>query len=322
MGYSREAYEFALAKVAARKAAAERDAEARRAALEATLPEWKALEERLSAVGLAGVKAAAALAGTKELQAIRAEYEDLTRRKTALLAQKGLSQDDLLPRYACPLCGDTGYADGKLCDCARKLARQYEFDRMSRQMPLAASTFDAFDLSYYAGPDRKAMEEILAFCRKYAAEFTPAAPSLLMHGKTGLGKTHLSLAIVNGVLDKGYGAVYAPAQTLLDKLEKERFGRGDEDSDTFALLSECDLLVIDDLGAEFRTTFTGAAIGNLLNNRVLSGRPTIISTNLTAAELNDAYGERVMSRILGYYQRLAFTGADIRQQKRMRGIKP
>ena len=105
-------------------------------------------------------------------------------------------------------------------------------------------------------------------------------------------------------------------------MEKERFGRGEEESDTLALLSECDLLVIDDLGAEFRTTFTGAAIGNLLNNRVLSGKPTIISTNLTASELNDAYGERVMSRILGYYHRLAFVGADIRQQKRMRGIKP
>ena len=322
MGYSREAYEYARTQVAERKAAAERDAEARRAALETSLPEWKALEDRLSAVGLAGVKAAVGLAGTRELQVFRAEYEDLLRQRTALMAQKGLSEDDLLPRYVCPLCGDTGYVDGTLCDCARKLARQYEFDRMSRQMPLAASTFAAFDLNYYTGPDRKAMEDVLAFCQKYAEEFSLNSPSLLMHGKTGLGKTHLSLAIVNGVLDKGYGVVYAPAQTLLDKLEKERFGRSEGDSDTFALLSECDLLVIDDLGAEFRTTFTGAAIGNLLNNRVLSGKPTIISTNLTAAELNDAYGERVMSRILGYYQRLAFAGADIRQQKRMRGIKP
>ena len=140
-----------------------------------------------------------------------------------------------------------------------------------------------------------------------------------MHGKTGLGKTHLSLAIVNEVLALGYGAVYAPAQTLLDRLEREHFGRSEED--TLALLTECDLLVLDDLGAEFRTSFTEAAIGNLLNNRVLSGKPTIISTNLTAAELNEAYGERVMSRILGYYHRLAFTGADVRQQKRMRAAK-
>ncbi|MBP5618371.1 MAG: hypothetical protein J6X61_04405, partial [Clostridia bacterium] len=108
MGYSREAYEYARTQVAERKAAAERDAEARRAALETSLPEWKALEDRLSAVGLAGVKAAVGLAGTRELQVFRAEYEDLLRQRTALMAQKGLSEDDLLPRYVCPLCGDTG----------------------------------------------------------------------------------------------------------------------------------------------------------------------------------------------------------------------
>ncbi len=322
MGYSREAYEYALTQVARRQEAARREAEARQIKLENEMPEWKTLEERLSQVGLAAVKAATSLADTDRLTVLRAEYEDLSQKRKALLAAKGIKEEDLLPRYTCPVCHDGGYHEGKLCDCARKLARQYEFERMSKQMPLAASTFDKFDLSYYDGKDKDAMAQTLDYCKQYAADFSLDAPSLLMHGKTGLGKTHLSLAIVNEALNKGYGAVYAPAQTLLDKIERERFRRGEEESDTLGLLTECDLLVIDDLGAEFRTAFTEAAIGNLLNNRVLAGKPTIISTNLTAAELNDAYGERVMSRILGYYQRLAFVGADVRQQKRMRGIRP
>lgn len=319
MGYSREAYEYALEKVAARQSEALRQAEKRREALARSIPGWEALERRIDEVGLAAVKAAVALSGTEKLQSLRAEYDDLMLKRQMLMAENRVTQDDLLPHYTCPLCHDGGYREGKLCDCAKKLARQFEYDRMSRQMPLKESTFEAFDLSYYDGSDRKQMEQTLDFCLKYANNFSLASPSLLMHGKTGLGKTHLSLAIVNVALERGYGAIYAPAQTLLDRLEREHFGRSE--GDTLPLLTECDLLVVDDLGAEFHTAFTEAAIGNLLNNRVLNGKPTIISTNLTAAELNDTYGERVMSRILGYYHRLAFTGADIRQQKRMRAAK-
>ena len=314
MGYSKQAYEYALEEVRRRQADARRDAERRRAEVEAALPAWRETERALSEIGLAAVKAATSFSGTYTVKALRAEYDALNEKRIQLLAANGLTDADFEPKVTCAACGDTGYADGKLCDCVKNLARQYEYDRMNRQMPLKDSTFETFDLGYYQGADLVQMRQTFEFCRRYADAFSSASPSLLLYGKTGLGKTHLSLSIVNRALDAGFGVIYAPAQTLLHQLEKEHFGRSE--GDTLELLTECDLLVIDDLGAEFRTAFTEAAVGNLLNNRVLNGKPTVISTNLTADELNEAYGERVMSRILGYYHRLPFVGADIRQQKR------
>lgn len=48
---------------------------------------------------------------------------------------------------------------------------------------------------------------------------------------TGLGKTHLSLAIAGGVIKKGYGVVYGSVNNIINRLEQEHFGRSD-DADT------------------------------------------------------------------------------------------
>ena len=82
----------------------------------------------------------------------------------------------------------------------------------------------------------------------------------------------------------------------------------------------CDLLILDDLGAEFTSQFTIAALYQILNNRLMGGRPTIINSNLASKELYERYSERIMSRIVGNYETLRFLGADIRQlKKRERG---
>ncbi len=49
-----------------------------------------------------------------------------------------------------------------------------------------------------------------------------------MTGGTGLGKTHLSLAIANEAIQKGYGVVYSSVGNLVTKLENEHFGRESE----------------------------------------------------------------------------------------------
>ena len=107
-------------------------------------------------------------------------------------------------RYACPLCKDEGYVDGKMCSCMKQLLRDEAYQRLNALSPLSLSSFDTFSLNYYgeaplkAGgiPPKKRMEDIYRYCKNYAANFDPQlSPSLLMQGATGLGKTHLSLAI-------------------------------------------------------------------------------------------------------------------------------
>ena len=110
----------------------------------------------------------------------------------------------------------------------RTLLRQEAYRRLNERTPLALSTFDAFDLSYYEdqpgenGPSpRQMMGRILACCRNYAAHFSEKSDSLLFTGRTGLGKTHLSLAIANEAIQKGFGVVYGSAQNFAAALEKE-----------------------------------------------------------------------------------------------------
>ena len=78
---------------------------------------------------------------------------------------------------------------------------------------------------------------------------------------------------------------------------------------------ECDLLIIDDLGTEMTTTFTISALYEIINTRLVTGRKTIVSSNLTLQELRQRYPEQIMSRLEGEYQVLTFRGDDIRRKR-------
>ena len=141
-----------------------------------------------------------------------------------------------------------------------------------------------------------------------------------MLGSSGLGKTHLSLAIASAALEKGLGVVYSPIQNLIQKLEKEHFSYN---SDTPILddVLECDLLILDDLGTEFSTAYSQALIYNIINSRILTSKPTIISTNLDVEEIALKYNNRVASRLIGSYDIKKFCGSDVRQQKKIQEFK-
>ena len=80
----------------------------------------------------------------------------------------------------------------------------------------------------------------------------------------------------------------------------------------------CDLLVLDDLGAEFSTAFSQSVLYQVINDRMVEGRSTIISTNLDLSGLSKTYNERILSRLIGSYTMYGFVGRDIRQQKLVR----
>ena len=117
---------------------------------------------------------------------------------------------------------------------------------------------------------REHMKNNLQYCKDYAKHFTPNSRGLFMYGKTGLGKTHLSLAIANEVLNKGYDVYYGSIQSIMDKLEAEHFGRLQREDSIKDDILECDLLIIDDLGTEFHNSFTQSVLYNLLNTRINS----------------------------------------------------
>ncbi len=117
-------------------------------------------------------------------------------------------------------------------------------------------------------------------------------------------------------MDKGHLVIYQTAFKLIDIIEKYRFSAKTELSQNkYNLLFDADLLIIDDLGTEFNNSFTNTEIFNIINGRLLSKRPTIISTNLTLSEVEKVYSKRVSSRIYGNFDIYKFYGPDVRWNK-------
>ncbi len=291
---------------------AEAKAESRTLALYAELPALAEIDRRLTAFGPALV--AAAISGNKEEVArLEQENTELQERRRQTLVFHGYRSDEDAPVYVCPKCSDSGYVKGSLCLCVKQQITLAAYASAGLGKGLIGKNFGNFSLKYYTGEDLARMEKVLSICRDYVESFTPAAQPLLFMGKTGLGKTHLSAAVAGGVAAKGYRVVYETSQKLFDTYESARFAR-DNAPDT-EKYEECDLLLIDDLGAECGSQYTAATFFNLLNTRLMHGKPTVINTNLNRAQLEKTYGERVLSRLLGEFRVLLFTGSDVRMQK-------
>lgn len=242
--------------------------------------------------------------------------------KRKLLRENGFGEDALSIKYTCPACNDSGFVNDRMCNCHRELLKEIERDNLRRFAPIDDCTFDNFNTEYYpaaamengVSPREKA-QKILESCRRYAQGFNPHSASILFMGGTGLGKTHLSLAIANVVINRGYSVVYGTAQNILSDLQNESFGRDESLDYTEHDVLAADLLIIDDLGTEFKNQFSVACLYNIINTRILKKKPTIISTNFSYDDLERDYNQRITSRIAGVYSTLMLEGNDIRYIK-------
>lgn len=311
MGYKKEYYIKALADVAKRRLTADEAAKNNLLSVYLAHPDIKELDEKMNELGLLAVKSAVKLSGADEIINLKSEYEKIDKNKQELLNIYNISISSLKPNYCCKNCSDTGYINGELCDCVKRIAKEYYYNDLCEKMPLEKSNFETFDISLYPDDARVNMQEIFNFSKEYADTFNTTSKNLLFLGRTGLGKTHLSLSIANIAIDKGFGVIYGSSQNFFNQIQDEAFGR--KQGDTLNALLECDLLILDDFGTEFMSTYISSAIYNIINSRILRSIPTIISTNLSLGEINSQYGERIMSRILGNYVIKQFTGKDIRQ---------
>lgn len=319
MAYSKETYKKAEQELAERRSRALAEREEHHRIAVAAVPEILETEEKMSSAGLATIKALGMGADDAKEYIRKLSEINLAAQtqRSLLLKNAGFPENWLNVRYSCKKCEDKGFVNGIMCDCFKKLLKSLEYEKLCSNLPVNNCRFDNFKLDYYpegvGTSPRRRMESVLDFCKTYAAEFSQKSSSLLLYGHTGLGKTHLSLAIAGKVVEAGHGVIYSSAQNLFNKLEKEKFGRSDGNTEENIL--GCDLLIIDDLGAEFTTQFTVSALYNIVNSRELEGKPTIISTNLTPEQLLSTYSERIASRILNNYTLLRFDGTDIRQIK-------
>ncbi len=325
MAYPQETYIKAQNLLQQRREQANLAQERHKAECFSKYPRLEEIQMALNQVGLQISKAFLEGGDIKAaIDRLSVESLRLQEEKEALLISAGLPKDYLAIHYTCDVCKDTGVANGRLCQCHKALLKEVERQRIQKVAPIDRCTFATFDLECYStvkGPEgispRALAESVRSGCVRYCANFNMQSPNLLLIGGTGLGKTHLSLAIANSVIDKGYGVVYGCASAVFNDLEAIRFNRNTGYTHyEERMLLDCDLLVLDDLGTEFVTQFTISSLYNIVNARILSGKPTIISTNLSIGDLERTYDQRLTSRLTSDYTMLRFLGEDIRRIKK------
>ncbi len=240
-----------------------------------------------------------------------------------ILLDNGYPADYLDIKHSCNLCEDYGFVQGKRCSCLEMVANDIATSEFTDNTPIRSSTFDTLSLSYYPTtklPDRDItvrdhMKTVIKSCIGYAQNFSLESDSILMIGNTGLGKTHLSFAIANEVIAKGYSVVYLSANDLFRHLNDEYFNRLSDEKYSIKTVIDCNLLILDDLGSEFQTALSKSYLYNIINTRILDCKPTIISTNLSIQGLNNIYDDRIVSRLTTLYATAPFYGQDIRLLK-------
>lgn len=262
-----------------------------------------------------------------EIENIKNNIMNLRAEKYELLVSKGYSPEYLNLHYRCSKCKDTGYIITEKCKCYKQKLIQIYYKNSEIEEATKLNNFNSFNINYYSphriGDEkyspRKNMEVILdKVLHNYIPNFNTIDDNLLFYGNSGTGKTFLSHCIAKDLLDRGYLVVYKTSDELIRNLKEIRFDNNQQIED---LLVNCDLLIIDDLGAEQVTEFSVTELFTLLNKKILKKQKMIISTNLSLSDLTKTYAERITSRLFGNFTLFKVYGEDIRVKKNLSKIR-
>ena len=294
----------------------------------AEIPEISEIDRKLSDIGVQIAKSMLIQGSDRDvlLRDLEDKSSYLKKEKELLLTLHRYPQDYLSNKYECRLCSDTGYVENQKCNCLmQKLIDRY-YDLSSLKEILKKENFENFDFRLYSDdidPDfgispSQNIKIIYQTALNFVLNFNENFTNLLFYGNSGLGKTFLCNCIAKDILDRGWPVVYVTVSQLFRVIEQERFHRDEMDNpvEQLNMFYTVDLLIIDDLGTEFSTIVTQSELFNIINSRLLSKKPTIISTNLSPKDFESQYSDRIISRFAGSYELMKFIGKDIRSAKR------
>ncbi len=286
------------------------EADVRNAQVRGESEEIREIDRELVTTGLRLFKAACT---GEDITPIRERNIALMERRADILISLGYTADYTLPRYTCQRCNDTGYIGDRMCSCFRELLVKENLKSSGIGALIDRQSFENFDTTSPDPEIAKKMKKNLKRARAYVSSFEVGkSNNLLLLGNTGTGKTHISTAIARELIELGYEVLYDSCDNILQAIISDRFenraGRGDS-----ARYTQCDLLILDDLGAEYVNQLSIATLYNLLNTRINKGLPTLISSNLSPELLRTTYDDRIYSRLFGPDTELIyFVGADKR----------
>lgn len=310
-----------------------REAESRKKQLLETEPKYGDLIEKKNKLALELTKAVLMTRGIERQVAkdnLEIKLNEVEKEIQNLFKQLKIDEEYLKPKFECKRCNDTGYINERTrCSCFTQRVVNITY-RQNNILKLKDENFNVFDIAYFSNKADKEkyqseksplenIEEIkkisMAFCNNIQ---NPRQKNLLFVGKAGTGKTFMSSCIANEAINKGYTVLYQTAPLLMDMLLEAKFAslKDELKKEQYLNVFDVDLLIIDDLGTENLNNMKFTELFNIINTRFLKDKKTIISTNLSLAELASEYDDRVMSRLIGNYTICRFFGEDIRLKKK------
>ena len=289
-------------------------------------PRIKEIDEALSVISLKACKNILK-AGTSPddiMNKLKNDTKRLVDEKNKILQSAGMSPDCMEEIYSCPICKDKGSYDNKWCECYYAKLQKL----MQKKSNISAEkmrSFKDYDISVYS--DR--VDELYGISPKdnaknnykiaqgYIKSSNRVSKQMLIYGSTGLGKTFISECIAREFIKMGKDVYYTSAPRLFSVFEDYKFGRNTsaEARRIIDYISSVDLLIIDDLGTEFRTQYIDSILFDIINSRINENKHLIISTNLTTSQLENTYSQRISSRIVGGFEMMLFFGEDLRINK-------
>ncbi len=225
----------------------------------------------------------------------------------------------------CPICGGTGWkiieraglSGAEPCKCAGE-ARAEALQGGSGIPPnYVRASLDNFQIPQDNPIARTGLGTVLMQVRSFVREF-PATerPGLLLVGDTGTGKTHLAVAALKAIIDKGHEGIFFDFQNLLDRIRASYDkSSGASDRETYRAAMDAEVLLLDDLGSHRVTEWVEDTVTSIVTYRCNHRKPLIATTNLSPDEtgtaayttpggsdvrrktLAEAIGERARSRL-------------------------
>lgn len=292
------------------------------------IPEILAIEEQIAELSMDYAIGALENNNVLNIRNLQQAIQTLSKKKAELLVAHNYPEDFLKETYHCNQCHDTGFTDGARCQCFNKAVVNLFYSQSNNKNINKFETFDSFDISKYSRTcvdpvsgknSYEHMQDVYNTVFRFTRNFGKsdwndpnAINNLLFYGDTGLGKTFLSNCVANELIHSCHSVIYLTAIELFNTYSRSEFNKEADQSEIAQEITNCDLLIIDDLGTELANSFTNSRLFYCINERLLKNKSTIISTNLSLDKLYEQYSDRIFSRIVHSYKTLKFFGDNIR----------
>lgn len=153
-------------------------------------------------------------------------------------------------------------------------------------------------------------------CLEFAKNFNIQHPGLLITGDVGQGKTHLAAAIANHLLANHHPVIFGNITNIIS-LIRTSYQQGSQlsESQLLDIMTNVELLILDDLGKEGDTNHTNSLVYQIVNRRYENNQPLVVTTNLTPGQMTNKLGSATCSRLVEMCIPINLEGPDWRQKK-------